>query len=62
MIIGRSRGLRRRAATWLREGSAAGVLAGRAGGHTPPVFVFAGQGPQWWAMGRQLLDREPLFS
>ncbi|HDY87154.1 MAG TPA: type I polyketide synthase, partial [bacterium] len=25
------------------------------------VFVFSGQGPQWWAMGRQLLKNEPLF-
>ncbi|MBI3136505.1 MAG: SDR family NAD(P)-dependent oxidoreductase [Bacteroidetes bacterium] len=25
------------------------------------VFVFSGQGPQWWAMGRQLLKDEPLF-
>ncbi|MBK7130305.1 MAG: SDR family NAD(P)-dependent oxidoreductase [Crocinitomicaceae bacterium] len=25
------------------------------------VFVFSGQGPQWWAMGRQLLKKEPLF-
>ncbi len=25
------------------------------------VFVFSGQGPQWWAMGRQLLKEEPLF-
>ncbi len=26
-----------------------------------PVFVFSGMGPQWWAMGRQLLRDEPVF-
>lgn len=25
------------------------------------VFIFSGQGPQWWAMGRQLFETEPLF-
>ena len=36
-------------------------------GHKPAgqapkiVFVFSGNGPQWWAMGRQLLQEEPVF-
>lgn len=27
----------------------------------PLVFVFSGQGPQWYRMGRELLAREPRF-
>src|SRR6185436_2132494 len=26
-----------------------------------PVFVFTGMGPQWWAMGQQLLAEDDLF-
>ena len=26
-----------------------------------PVFVFTGMGPQWWAMGHELLTTEPVF-
>jgi acyl transferase domain-containing protein/acyl carrier protein len=40
---------------------------GLSSGHLIPslgvklVFVFSGMGPQWWAMGRLLLDQEPVF-
>jgi len=27
----------------------------------PVVFVFSGQGPQWHAMGRELMESEPLY-
>ena len=27
----------------------------------PVTFVFSGQGPQWFAMGRQLLEESPVF-
>ncbi len=25
------------------------------------LFVYTGMGPQWWAMGRELLEQEPVF-
>lgn len=30
-------------------------------GRPAPVWVFSGQGPQWYAMGRELLKNEPVF-
>lgn len=41
-----------------------GVSTGRAlhGDDQKLVFVFSGMGPQWWAMGRELMEREPVFS
>ena len=38
-----------------------GIISGEATSSDRPVFVFSGQGPQWWAMGRELLAEEPLF-
>jgi len=47
---------------WLAGGDRGAVLSGKpvAEPH-PPVFVFTGQGAQWWAMGQQLIRREPVF-
>ncbi len=44
-------------------GQGAGVALGRASADRRPrvAFVCSGQGPQWWAMGRQLLHHEPAF-
>ncbi len=40
-----------------------GAVTGRAAADRRPrlAFVCSGQGPQWWAMGRQLLHEEPVF-
>ncbi|HLW68234.1 MAG TPA: type I polyketide synthase, partial [Gemmataceae bacterium] len=55
--------MRKQLGAWLRApGHVEGVVSGRNPGTVPPlVFVFTGQGAQWWAMGRQLLEREPVF-
>jgi acyl transferase domain-containing protein/NAD(P)-dependent dehydrogenase (short-subunit alcohol dehydrogenase family)/acyl carrier protein len=47
-----------------RGDAAQGVHLGDAGGgeRREVVFVYSGQGPQWWAMGRQLLATEPVFA
>ncbi|MBM7845190.1 type I polyketide synthase [Herpetosiphon giganteus] len=39
------------------------VAVGLANAHESPkiVFVCAGMGPQWWAMGRELIQQEPVF-
>jgi acyl transferase domain-containing protein/aryl carrier-like protein len=42
-----------------RQGLSSGHLV--SGRRPRIVFVFSGMGPQWWAMGRQLLEQEPVF-
>jgi acyl transferase domain-containing protein/NADPH:quinone reductase-like Zn-dependent oxidoreductase/acyl carrier protein len=45
-----------------RGEAAPGVVSGNVSAQQPKlVFIFSGQGPQWWAMGRQLLALEPVF-
>lgn len=47
---------------WLAGGDADHTVAGKPAGETHPlVFVFTGQGAQWWAMGQELIEREPVF-
>ncbi|MDH4391434.1 MAG: type I polyketide synthase, partial [Aquabacterium sp.] len=63
-----------RLAAWRGDGSAVGkepvpgLLVGKAplaaveGVRLRTAFVFAGNGPQWWAMGRELMQAHDLFS
>ncbi|WDZ54630.1 non-ribosomal peptide synthetase/type I polyketide synthase [Paenibacillus polymyxa] len=42
-----------------RQGMSAGNV--EAGKYNKAVFVYTGMGPIWWAMGRQLLEKDPVF-
>jgi len=46
---------------WLAGESRFGLSAGQAAEVGSPVFVFTGQGPQWYAMGRGMLETDPDF-
>ncbi len=37
------------------------IMAGRAKPGRKIAFTMTGQGGQWWAMGRELIEREPVF-
>jgi len=49
--------------SFVRGDSNPGIQRGNKLLHTSPEvgFVCSGQGPQWWAMGRELLESEPIF-
>lgn len=47
---------------WLATGDGGDSVSGKCAGEAHPlVFVFTGQGAQWWAMGQELIKREPVF-
>ncbi len=55
--------LRERLSAFAVGKSPAGLVAGQRHENFDgkPVFVFSGMGPQWWAMGRELLQQQPIF-
>ncbi len=46
---------------YLEEGQAPGITQARAAGAGKLAFVFSGNGPQWWGMGRELLAESRIF-
>jgi len=47
---------------YIEENPTLGVAEGRhKEGNNDLVFVFTGMGPQWWKMGRELMEAEPIF-
>jgi acyl transferase domain-containing protein/acyl carrier protein/ubiquinone/menaquinone biosynthesis C-methylase UbiE len=47
---------------FLRDEIAANCSSGRITGEPPKLaFVCSGMGQQWWAMGRELLEHEPVY-
>ena len=63
-VVGRSQEeLTEQLGAFLRGESRPGMYSAqqKAGARAKLAFVFPGQGSQWWAMGRQLFEQEPVF-
>ncbi|MCX2729531.1 amino acid adenylation domain-containing protein [Saccharopolyspora sp. NFXS83] len=53
--------LRDRLDSYLRGEARPGVVVDQRRDTGGLAWVFTGMGPQWWAMGRQLFDAEPVY-
>lgn len=55
--------LREKLSAFLNNESRVGMTSGKLNISAPPkvAFVMSGQGAQWWAMGRQLLQKSKVF-
>ena len=63
-MVGRSKEeLSKRLEDYVEQRTAPGLADGRrvAAAAARVGFVFSGQGPQWYGMGRELLAKEPIF-
>jgi acyl transferase domain-containing protein len=63
-IVGKnSDGLRQQLTTYIQDEKGVGVVYGRVVNkrNLPVVFLFTGQGSQWWGMARELLVSESVF-
>ncbi|HSK63450.1 MAG TPA: type I polyketide synthase, partial [Pyrinomonadaceae bacterium] len=61
-VVGRTAAeLRAQLGAFLSGEPTAGVFSGRAAVELDVVYVFSGQGAQWWGMGRELAARFPEF-
>ncbi|MDF1812116.1 MAG: amino acid adenylation domain-containing protein [Verrucomicrobiales bacterium] len=61
-VIGKDhRELAEQLTEWLAGNETDQVIIGKPGDAHPVVFVFTGQGAQWWRMGQDLIKREPVF-
>lgn len=48
---------------FVEQGMGEWFASGKRGNESeqPPVFVYTGMGPQWWAMGQELYEKEPVY-
>jgi len=54
--------LKENLADYIQGNPTLGIVEGRKKDNSNDlVFVFTGMGPQWWKMGRELMDTEPVF-
>ena len=63
VVIGRDREeISHHLTEWLSGTEDERIVTGRRAAEVHPlVFVFTGQGAQWWRMGQDLMKREPVF-